>query len=633
MENIELLKQSIQELISKYELKINNLEVLVDDCTKIKNFLDNYNNQNYDLNILSEISEFSIFSDEIKQIRELIKAESSLKDYVFLKSQYNENHKKLEDMIKKLDTKYKTTIINISKNKIDKDEFDFYKKVYAVIGKDGLTDICTLDVINFLIDKVHMLNISDEEKEQLVVKIIQSNVNLMKKKIELEVKKNNSTKDFLSLIKIEPSIEKKNVFADYKSCIDSARNIVANQEIIDNEEVTLLNVKLKKCETFSDREKLYSTIDDFSIIKSVIVKDIKENLLGNINENNYQLLISVIDYYNAVCERERLINYVNATPIYELLSNEGFIKELELIKKSEDLYQIYNEFIGNYYKFDMNTEDLASIQNASSKLSNEIDFLENAIREFIKNGKKDNEFVEVGYDCLLEKYELAITLCDKIKNAKERSNDSVENQSSDMENLLDKNNKSILIFIPSDESDVSTLEKELLEDIDHKYESFDIIRGGLNYLMKTGEMTAEDHRAKSDNYSEEFKRRYRLKGYKWCNYRIITTRRNSSLGQVLNGFPENIFVNIIFSAGYGNLGGNQKSEVYEKGFKICYDNKEKIDEILRLINIKWDNLPDSKKQEELNKLKQIFADSQRMYNHFLDTCKMMGEDTKGGMKQ
>ena len=61
MENIELLKQSIQELISKYELKINNLEVLVDDCTKIKNFLDNYNNQNYDLNILSEISEFSIF--------------------------------------------------------------------------------------------------------------------------------------------------------------------------------------------------------------------------------------------------------------------------------------------------------------------------------------------------------------------------------------------------------------------------------------------------------------------------------------------------------------------------------------------------------------------------------------------
>ena len=102
------------------------------------------------------------------------------------------------------------------------------------------------------------------------------------------------------------------------------------------------------------------------------VKDIKENLLGNINENNYQLLISVIDFYNSVCERERLINYVNTMPIYELLSNEGFIKELELIKKSEELYQTYNEFIGNYYRFDMNTEDLVSIQNISSQLSNEI---------------------------------------------------------------------------------------------------------------------------------------------------------------------------------------------------------------------------------------------------------------------
>ena len=53
MNRWELLRKSIQDLIQKYELKLYALEDSIDDCEKIKSFLDS--KQNYDINYLLNI--------------------------------------------------------------------------------------------------------------------------------------------------------------------------------------------------------------------------------------------------------------------------------------------------------------------------------------------------------------------------------------------------------------------------------------------------------------------------------------------------------------------------------------------------------------------------------------------------
>ena len=149
MNRWELLRQSIQELIQKYELKLYDLESSIDDCEKIKSFLDSYSKQNYDINSLLNISKNSVFSDEVKNLIELIKTEIVIKNYAFLEKQYDEKHAEIEKNIQKLRSKYQQTNINNSRNNTYKEEYDFYTKIYSIIGNTGLTEVCSLEVLDF----------------------------------------------------------------------------------------------------------------------------------------------------------------------------------------------------------------------------------------------------------------------------------------------------------------------------------------------------------------------------------------------------------------------------------------------------------------------------------------------------
>ena len=630
MNRWELLRKSVQDLIQKYELKLYALESSIDDCEKIKSFLDSYSNQNYNIDSLLNISTNSVFNDEVKSLIELIKTEFVIKNYAFLEKQYDEKHAEIEKYVQKLKSKYQQTIINNSKRNVDKTEYDFYLKIYSIIDNDGLTEVCSLEILNFLLDKVQMLNITDEEKELLMLEISQSNVSLMKQNIDLKVKRNNTIKSPVKIIETEEKVTD-TTDIDYTSYIDSAKKIIAEIPLSNSEEVTLISLKLKNCENFEDRKKLYSSIDDFDICKSVISWDLKNNILNNLSNDNYQLLISIIDYYNEICKKEKLINDVNSKSVYDLLSDNKFFEQLELLQKSEKILELYDDLLKKSYKYSISNEVLVQIQFICKNLSDDINLFKTVIKTYFKNNRKDNEEFSFGYDCLLEKYNMAIPKVGIINDIMSESNfGKEEGQDNTENNLLSTDNKSILIFIPSDDSNVSIMEKVLIEDKDRVFESFNAVKDGLNKLMKTGEMTADDHRAKTDNYSIDFINKYRLKGYKCGNYRIITTRRNTCMGQVLKGFPENVFVNIIFSVGYGDCGGSQKAAIFGAGYKACYDNRSKVDEILELINTKWNELTDeNEKQQRLAKLKEIIDSSQRMYDHFLNTGKEINENRRG----
>lgn len=633
MNRWELLRQSIQELIQKYELKLYDLESSIDDCEKIKSFLDSYSKQNYDIKSLLNISKNSVFSDEVKNLIELIKTEIVIKNYAFLEKQYDEKHAEIEKNIQKLRSKYQQTNINNSRNNTYKEEYDFYTKIYSIIDNTGLTEVCSLEVLDFLIDKVEMLNIDDKEKELLVLELSQSNVALMKQNIDTEIKRNNTIKGYTKVIETED--KNSNITdIDYKSYIDNAKEIIEAKQNLNSEEVKLIQSQLKKCKSFEERKKLYSSTSDFDVCKFVISWDLENNILNSLNNDNYQLLISIIDYYNEICERERLINEVNGKSIYQLLEENHFSKELDLFQKSEEMSKLYNDFVANSYRYVINDDELGldKIQIICKNLNDDIGVFKVAVKSYFENNKKDIEEFNFGCNCLLEKYNMAIEYVDVIKGIMSQDISNNKNQIHDNteDNLLNKDNKSILIFISSDDNEVSTMERNLFEDKDRRYESFDAVKDGLNKLMKTGEMTADDHRAKTDNYSIDFIKKYRLKGYKCGNYRIITTRRNTCMGQVLKGFPENVFVNLIFSAGYGDCGGSQKEAVFDAGYKECYDNRGKVDEILELINTKWNELTDdTEKQQKLARLKEIMHHSQKMYDHFLNTGKEISDSRRG----
>ena len=305
MNRWELLRQSIQELIQKYELKLYDLESSIDDCEKIKSFLDSYSKQNYDINSLLNISKNSVFSDEVKNLIELIKTEFVIKNYAFLEKQYDEKHAEIEKNIQKLRSKYQQTNINNSRNNTYKEEYDFYTKIYSIIGNTGLTEVCSLEVLDFLIDKVEMLNIDDKEKELLVLELSQSNVALMKHNIDTEIKRNNAIKGYTKVIETED--KNSNITdIDYKSYIDSAKKIIEAKQNLNNEEVKLIQSQLKKCKSFDERKKLYSSTGDFDVCKFIISWDLENNILNSLNSDNYQLLISIIDYYNEILNKKEV---------------------------------------------------------------------------------------------------------------------------------------------------------------------------------------------------------------------------------------------------------------------------------------------------------------------------------------
>lgn len=75
---------------------------------------------------------------------------------------------------------------------------------------------------------------------------------------------------------------------------------------------------------------------------------------------------------------------------------------------------------------------------------------------------------------------MAIEYVDVIKGIMSQDISNNKNQIHDNteDNLLNKDNKSILIFISSDDNEVSTMEKKLFEDKDRRYESFDAVKDG-----------------------------------------------------------------------------------------------------------------------------------------------------------
>lgn len=180
--------------------------------------------------------------------------------------------------------------------------------------------------------------------------------------------------------------------------------------------------------------------------------------------------------------------------------------------------------------------------------------------------------------------------------------------------------KNVIVFMPIDDLEVSNMENSLSNDENIQNSDYNSIKLALNRLLIGEEDILPNHRVKSQNYSEEFVKKYHVKSIKTSKCRIMYSRYSTTLGQKYPQFTENPNVIFIFNAGYGYLDGNQKNVLYESGLAECFKYQDQIDEIRNLLNVDWTSISNDESDKYDREIRKLFALQKRKLDHFLDTC-------------
>ena len=384
-------------------------------------------------------------------------------------------------------------------------------------------------------------------------------------------------------------------------------------------------------EPFSNREEIYKTINREDKL-SFIVYDI-ENLIfpyiKNSIENNYerrkvfQLLENVISYYEDYKSKliEELSLLKTKDDVCLLLSilnignyNENYIRSLNLMNTINSIvfdneWIFINQLISNLEKnindfhdalllylenFDNDSMDI--IKSINEEMKETLSYLENSYQCYLntlnfdaqKNQQK--EYENIGYEFYQK--------CSSIKN---------------VFCFLDTENETIV------SKDIN--EESRLLDKDAGYKMFVNI---ANECVSSTFSSDNGHLVKNKNYSESFLKKYHIRSYPCGTQRLFIGRYNTNLHNILpEKFKEPVNILYVYGFMFGNIDGNAKSDINATSIIRCYKNKNKIDEIMMLLNTDISNLSDLEKEnvrkkvleylnKEMTKMGQIVAHTLEM---------------------
>lgn len=102
----------------------------------------------------------------------------------------------------------------------------------------------------------------------------------------------------------------------------------------------------------------------------------------------------------------------------------------------------------------------------------------------------------------------------------------------------------------------------------------------------------------------------------------MCSRHSTTLNQKYPDLIGNPNVVFVFNAGYGDIDGNAKKDLYESGLSECFKYKDQIDKIRNLLNIDWSKLSANEAEQYDREIKMLFALQRRKMDHFLNTCVM-----------
>lgn len=178
-----VLKEKIGKQLEALKEDVQKNKAIYNSRASLKEFLDSQKSGNPNLKILEILPNDVLDKDEVIKLRNIIWKKS----FQEIQSAYNK-------ILGKLSQKYNYLVANKDKIKnyidITDEVITLYNKAYSIITNEGITEACSEEIMNAIIDVITELDMDDMLIKQMIQELKQKNEELLKdanKQIDLNV--------------------------------------------------------------------------------------------------------------------------------------------------------------------------------------------------------------------------------------------------------------------------------------------------------------------------------------------------------------------------------------------------------------------------------------------------------------
>ena len=661
------MNELIIKIKKELETKIEELEQRLDELQN-KNYTSTYDKVNTFINEYEKQGNFNIsllqsFYDEVdnSKLMDIAEYQDILNAILEIKS-INDNGIFDNDILK-LTEKLKQTILSckhISNELLNKIKNNGYDKRVAkndvlklreiALSLESLTtnNVISSDSLALIYDFIResCQELTQDEKISLSKYLCDKNVSLMDSIIKKAVLRENVKKKQEELVKEQsqvreeqkPEVIKPLNFEEWlKSKVsDKEYNLYLKTMDLINGNFNSSNMtdmvmkvleKSGKNKPLEERLALYKTLSDYKSQKYLMIMDIKDNIIeamiANYQEDKLNLdlfaeLELMLEEYIKVDKQEQ-----------EQLKESKFDYEklLKELNKKEEL-MFLGELDDLIHKVALKSEKDKSFKVTASQfveqlLSKKMDYIE-SLRMYDES--KSLETLSLSEEIYRELAEPFVQL-QKVYEDYTYSNpnevNDLEQLGKDFYNSADKF-CNVIVFPTPTSSVVSEIEEDIERDssITEKGKGYVQALDKLRMMVSTdyvSESNKEDnHRVKSDKYSNEFLKEFRVKNERNGEVRIFYSQFSTTLGQIISHDGKfNLGVLFVHEIAYGDTDGSKKSDINIEALDRCYKNRDEIRKILALFNTKWDKLSEEERSAAQAEVNACLQKNEKQLGHFI----------------
>jgi len=585
--------------------------------SKIQLLREFIQSQEFDLNIYKEISRFLSLPYTNEQIQKYINFLNQNFDYETFESQITSCKSHIDHARKTVELQLGEFENRMLQRESLVKKLNDFENLYKVKNNNGLIKN---EEIELIIKNGVNSPLSTDEIGQLVLDIVMHNSILIKEKYEAKINSSRRRKKRVQ-----------QVDADFKTMLDKAKEIsTLDYEL--SEELECAIELLSYASDVDDRVSIYESFENLENTKSIIIYDLKNNIIPKIlnneinNDDAKKILEEVLAEYslclNYIAEENNIEkSFFEKLDELKLDNEKKLCMEIDVImiqikdilfgeqgRNANLTSEVYNSL---FYKF----EELKKAYIEYKGVIN-ILYLDPNNEENLKLKQSTSSALEKKFNDLNLFYESNVISEEKyIELADEFYSNSGQE-------------KNIYIFLGEDENQ-SYIDQDMNGKLFENKDLMDSVLRLLHQNVDNNFYAEGNHRAKTDNYSEEFINKYRIKSLKSPQVRISYGRYNSSIGQIYPEYGNNPHIILLFALGYGKVDTSKKRESFDEAWKRCFDNQSKVDEIIRLFNVDWSKLSKEEAESHREVLDSILRDSKIKLGKMIEKSKIKGGNQNG----
>ena len=382
---------------------------------------------------------------------------------------------------------------------------------------------------------------------------------------------------------------------------------------------------------------VYHSVSDLDIREEVIISDLKNHIFpmfsSNLSDEQRINLIDsatgILSFYDELKNKQKqLIEQANKS-FLTCLEEFGFVQEQNYCIELQNFIIEADKLLNSKNSKKLDAKKLKDLQSGLTKLKSNIDFFGQSVKLYCieEQSAENKECMDIYLGEIqkchadiqqtyasLSKEELEL-IC--LKYAEEFYNEV-------------GNVQAFIVFPEDNDELVSNFEKDILSNHSLTFSNYGSIisklkeKAGMVFSDTIG--SNRDHKVKSEHYSEEVLKKFRVKSIHDGSIRIFYSDFHTTLHDLSNTHPVSLF--FAHYAGYGSVSGNQKKKINDTALTICWHNRDDIEKVTNLFQTDWKSLDSYQTDAKKRQIDEYLRKQNIKLGHLIYTYLSLKEERK-----